>query len=66
MSEKRNFLSQFSAALSEIGLGFQLETMIEPEKAGPSITFLVAPEQATDFAEAILESVEEWRKTYRH
>ena len=65
MGEEPNFLSKYSVAFSEIGLGFRLETMIEPSKTGPALQFWVHPKQATEFAESILEAVRDWNKRYQ-
>ena len=66
MSDQPNFLSEYAIGVLEIGLEIRLQTMIEPGKAGPDLEFWVAPEQATSFAQSILEAVHEWKKTRRH
>ena len=66
MSQEPPFLSEFATAPSESGLAIRLRTMIAPGNPGPELEFLVHPEQATSFAQGILEAVDEWKKTRRH
>ena len=66
MGEEPNFLSEIAVALSEIGIGVELKTMKKPGETGPALRFWARPESATELAETILESVEEWRETQRH
>ena len=66
MDEKPNVLSDTSVSIVREGLGFYLETLTGEEQSGPSIRFWVSPEMATDLAENILKSVEEWKKKYQN
>ena len=60
-----NFLSEIATAEFELGISIRLKTMIEHDRPGPSLEFLVTPERATELAHGILEAVEAWKKKYR-
>ena len=66
MSDEPHFLSQIETAVLPNGVAIRLKTMIEPGRPGPQLEFLVSPDRASELAQSILETVEEWKDKHQH
>ena len=73
MSDDPIFLSEYHVALLQPGLAIRLKTIVAPvdaaqpvPKPGPTLEFLISAEQATSFAQSVLEAVDDWKATQRH